>query len=241
MSMPLLSVRDLTLGYGKITAVKGISLDVEEGQVVCLVGANGAGKTTTLRAISGLLKPRSGQIRFAGESIAGLPPHRIARKGVVQVPEGRQIFAQMTVAANLRMGGFLVTDAAELKRRLDEVLALFPRLHERLGQPAGFMSGGEQQMLAIGRALMARPRILLLDEPSMGLAPLMVDEVFRLIRLLKSQGKTILLVEQNAEMAFDVADHAYVLETGNIRLSGTAHDVAADPLVLAAYLGGAGG
>ncbi|HIJ37285.1 MAG TPA: ABC transporter ATP-binding protein [Rhodospirillaceae bacterium] len=238
MTTPLLQVKDLQLAYGKIAAVKGINLSVEEGRVVCLIGANGAGKTTTLRGLSGLMRPASGSIRFAGQEIGGQPAHRIARQGLIQVPEGRQVFAQMTVAGNLRMGAYTVTDPQLLEQRLEEVLTHFPKLRERLQQPAGWMSGGEQQMLAMGRAMMAAPRLLLLDEPSMGLAPLMVEEVFRLVAELKSAGKTILVVEQNAQMALDVADYAYVLENGRIRLEGPATAIAEDPTVLAAYLGG---
>jgi branched-chain amino acid transport system ATP-binding protein len=234
----LLSVRGLVLMYGKIMAVKGIDLDVDAGKVVCLIGANGAGKTTTLRGISGLLRPKAGTVEFAGEVISRLPPHRIARLGVVQVPEGRQIFTRMSVAENLRIGAFLVTERSEVERRLDEVVALFPRLGERLRQSAGLLSGGEQQMLAMGRALMAAPNVLLLDEPSMGLAPKLVDEIFGLIAKLKAARRTILLVEQNARLALEVADNAYVLETGRIRLSGKAREIANDPQVLAAYLGG---
>jgi branched-chain amino acid transport system ATP-binding protein len=234
----LLSVRGLVLVYGKIMAVKGIDLDVDAGKVVSLIGANGAGKTTTLRGISGLLRPKAGTVEFSGEVISRMPPHRIARLGVVQVPEGRQIFTRMSVAENLRIGAFLVTERSEIERRLDEVVALFPRLGERLRQSAGLLSGGEQQMLAMGRALMAAPNVLLLDEPSMGLAPKLVDEIFGLIAKLKAARRTILLVEQNARLALEVADDAYVLETGRIRLSGKAREIANDPQVLAAYLGG---
>jgi branched-chain amino acid transport system ATP-binding protein len=234
----LLSVRGLVLVYGKIMAVKGIDLDVDAGKVVSLIGANGAGKTTTLRGISGLLRPKAGTVEFSGEVISRMPPHRIARLGVVQVPEGRQIFTQMSVAENLRIGAFLVTERSEIERRLHEVVALFPRLGERLRQSAGLLSGGEQQMLAMGRALMAAPNVLLLDEPSMGLAPKLVDEIFGLIAKLKAARRTILLVEQNARLALEVADDAYVLETGRIRLSGKAREIANDPQVLAAYLGG---
>jgi branched-chain amino acid transport system ATP-binding protein len=235
----LLSVRGLVLVYGKIVAVKGIDLDVDAGKVVCLIGANGAGKTTTLRGLSGLLRPKAGTVEFSGEVISRLPPHRIARLGVIQVPEGRQIFTRMSVAENLRIGAFAVTERSEIARRLDEVVAVFPRLGERLRQSAGLLSGGEQQMLAMGRALMANPNVLLLDEPSMGLAPKLVDEIFGLIGKLKAARRTILLVEQNARLALEVADDAYVLETGRIRLSGKARDIANDPQVLAAYLGGA--
>ena len=233
-----LVVEGLRVAYGRTEAVRGIGLRVAEGQAVCLIGANGAGKTTTLRAISGLVRPRGGRILFAGTDIAGRAAHRIAAMGLVQVPEGRQIFAELTVAENLALGAYLVPDRAEIARRRDEVLARFPRLRERLGQLAGSLSGGEQQMLAIGRALMARPRLLLLDEPSMGLAPLFVEEIFAIVAVLKREGTTILLVEQNASAALDVADHAYVLETGRIVLDGPAAAVARDPAVAAAYLGG---
>ncbi len=234
----LLKVRGLVVTYGKIQAVKGIDLDVHEGKVVCLIGANGAGKTTTLRAISGLLRPQTGTVEFAGEAIGRLPAHRIARMGIVQVPEGRQVFARMNVADNLRIGAFPVTDRSEIQRRLAEVVALFPRLGERLQQRAGLLSGGEQQMLAMGRALMAAPRMLLLDEPSMGLAPRLIEEMFALIAKLKAWRRTILLVEQNARMALDIADDAHVLEGGRIRLSGAARQIVSDPQVVAAYLGG---
>ena len=234
----LLEIAGLELAYGKIKAVKGIDLTVGEGQLVCLIGANGAGKTTILRGVSGLLKPVAGRIGFDERPITRLAPHRVVRLGIVQVPEGRQVFTQMSVDENLMMGTYLVRDHAERRRRIDEVLSYFPRLAERLKQPAGLLSGGEQQMLAMGRALVAKPRLLLLDEPSMGLAPLMVEEIFTLIRRLKAERKTILLVEQNAQLAFEVADHAYVLESGRVRLSGAAASVASDPLVLRAYLGG---
>jgi branched-chain amino acid transport system ATP-binding protein len=234
----LLTVNELVLAYGKIVAVKGVDLTIEAGRVVCLIGANGAGKTTILRGISGMLRPKSGKVEFQGEVISRLPSYRIARMGVVLVPEGRQIFTQISVGENLRMGGYLVADQRELERRLDEVVELFPRLRERLGQSAGSLSGGEQQMLAMGRALMAQPNVLLLDEPSMGLAPKLVEEIFELIAKLKAAQRTILLVEQNARLALEVSDDAYVLETGRIRLSGKANEIAADQRVLAAYLGG---
>jgi branched-chain amino acid transport system ATP-binding protein len=234
----LLAVNELVLAYGKIVAVKGVDLTIEAGRVVCLIGANGAGKTTILRGISGLLRPKSGKVEFQGEVISRLPSYRIARMGVVLVPEGRQIFTQMSVGENLLMGGYLIADPHEMQRRLDEVVELFPRLKERLGQSAGSLSGGEQQMLAMGRALMAQPNVLLLDEPSMGLAPKLVEEIFGLIAKLKAAQRTILLVEQNARLALDVSDDAYVLETGRIRLSGKANEIAADERVLAAYLGG---
>jgi len=234
----LLAVNELVMAYGKIVAVKGVDLTVDAGRVVCLIGANGAGKTTILRGISGLLRPKAGSVVFRGEVISRLAPHRIARMGIVLVPEGRQLFARMSVSENLRMGAFLVTDHREVRRRLDEVVALFPRLAERLSQSAGLLSGGEQQMLAMGRALMAQPSVLLLDEPSMGLAPMLVEEIFGLIAKLKAAGRTILLVEQNARLALEVSDDAYVLETGRIRLFGKPQEIGTDPRVLAAYLGG---
>ena len=237
MSAPLLEVRDLVLGYGRIDAVAGVSLDVREGSVVSLIGANGAGKTTILRGLSGLIRPRGGSVRFAGREIAGMAAHRIARLGIVQVPEGRQIFANMSIADNLRMGAWLIDDAAEEARRRDMVLTRFPRLAERHSQSAGLLSGGEQQMLAMGRAMMADPKLLLLDEPSMGLAPLFVEEIFRIIAELKAEGRTILLVEQNAQAALEIADYAYVLESGRIKLHGRAKEIAENPEVAAAYLG----
>ncbi len=241
--MSSLEIAGLEVAYGRTVALRGISLEVAQGQVVCLIGANGAGKTTTMRAISGLVRPpagniRAGSIRFGDQDIAGQAAHRIAAAGLRQVPEGRQCFAELTVAQNLALGAYLAPSRIEIARRQDGVLARFPRLRERLGQLAGSMSGGEQQMLAIGRALMGAPRLLMLDEPSMGLAPLFVEEIFSIIATLKAEGTTILLVEQNASAALDVADHAYVLETGRIVLSGTAAEVARDPAVAAAYLGG---
>jgi branched-chain amino acid transport system ATP-binding protein len=236
--MSSLLIQGLTVAYGRTTALKGIDLTVATGQVVCLIGANGAGKTTTMRAISGLIRPRAGRILLDGTDIAGLRPHRIAAAGLRQVPEGRQIFAELTVDENLALGAWLVDDRAEIARRRDAVLTRFPRLRERLTQAAGSMSGGEQQMLALGRALMGAPKLLLLDEPSMGLAPIFVEEIFAIISELKREGITILLVEQNASAALEVADQAYVLETGRIVMAGTAKDVANDPGVMAAYLGG---
>ena len=236
--MSLLAVERLVVAYGRTAAVKGIDLTVAEGQVVCLIGANGAGKTTLMRALSGLLRPQSGRIRFGGTDITGFSAHRIAALGMRHVPEGRQIFAGLTVAENLAIGAWLEPAPAERARRQAQVLARFPRLRERLSQPAGSMSGGEQQMLALGRALMGAPRLLLLDEPSMGLAPLFVEEIFAIIADLRREGRTILLVEQNASAALEVADVAYVLETGRIVLQGKAAEVAHDPAVVAAYLGG---
>ena len=237
MTAPLLEISGLHVAYGHRLAVKGIDLAVAEGTVTTLIGANGAGKTTTLRAVSGLVRPRAGAIRFAGRDIAGLPPHRLVAAGIVQVPEGRQLFASLSVAENLRLGAYRLADGADLLRRRDGVLDRFPRLRGRLDEPAGLLSGGEQQMVAMGRALMAEPRLLLLDEPSMGLAPMLVEEVFALIADLKREGRTILLVEQNAEAALAIADHASVLESGRIALAGPAAEVAHDPGVVAAYLG----
>jgi len=237
--MSVLEVRGLRLGYNRIDAIKAIDLDVAEGAVVSLIGANGAGKTTTLRGLSGLLKARGGSIKFQGQEMAGQSAYRIARAGIVQVPEGRQVFANMTIEENLRMGAYLVQGQDEIARRRSGVLDRFPRLGERLQQLAGLLSGGEQQMLAMGRALMAEPKLLLLDEPSMGLAPLFIEEIFAIIRTLKAEGRTILLVEQNAQAALEVADHAYVLETGTIKLQGPAHEIANNPDVIAAYLGAA--
>ena len=236
--MSLLAVEGLAVSYGRTLAVAGIDLSVEAGQVVCLIGANGAGKTTTLRALSGLLRPAAGRILLDGADITGRPPHRITARGMCHVPQGRQIFAGLTVAENLSLGAWLVGQPAVVAARREAVLARFPRLRERLSQLAGSMSGGEQQMLALGRALMAAPRLLLLDEPSMGLAPLFVEEIFAIIADLRREGCTILLVEQNASAALEVADTAYVLETGRIVLQGRAAQVANDPAVVAAYLGG---
>jgi branched-chain amino acid transport system ATP-binding protein len=236
--MSSLNVQGLSVAYGRTEALHGIDLKVADGQVVCLIGANGAGKTTTMRALSGLVRPRAGCVRLDGADITGLRPHRIAAVGMLQVPEGRQIFAELTVDENLSLGAWLVRDAAEIARRRDRVMTRFPRLRERLGQMAGSMSGGEQQMLALGRALMGAPRLLLLDEPSMGLAPLFVEEIFAIVAALKNEGTTILLVEQNASAALEVADYAYVLETGRIVLEGAAAKVASNPAVVAAYLGG---
>ena len=236
--MSSLEVRGLSVSYGRTEALRGIDITVNTGQVVCLIGANGAGKTTTMRALSGMVRPRAGTVLLDGADITGQRPHRIAAAGLLQVPEGRQVFAELTVAENLAIGGWLVPDRAEIARRRDAVLTRFPRLRERLNQLAGSMSGGEQQMRALGRALMGAPRLLLLDEPSMGLAPLFVEEIFAIISDLKCEGITILLVEQNASAALDVADYAYVLETGRIATQGPADIVANDPAVVAAYLGG---
>ncbi len=236
--MSSLRIEGLAVGFRNTLAVKGIDVAVTPGQVVCLIGANGAGKTTTMRAVSGLVRPRAGRVLFDGQDITGRSAHAIAAAGLRQVPEGRQVFAELTVADNLALGAYLSPSRAESARRRDAVLARFPRLRERLAQLAGSMSGGEQQMLAFGRALMGAPRLLLLDEPSMGLAPLFVEEIFAAIADLKREGTTILLVEQNASAALDVADYAYVIETGRIVLQGDAASIAADPAVVAAYLGG---
>jgi branched-chain amino acid transport system ATP-binding protein len=236
--MSSLEIAGLHVAYGRTEALRGVDITVADGQVVCLIGANGAGKTTLMRTLSGLIRPRTGSIRLDGRNIAGLRPHRIAAAGLRQVPEGRQVFAELTVAENLEIGAWLEPDRAVITQRRDGVLDRFPRLRERLDQAAGLMSGGEQQMLALGRALMGNPTLLLMDEPSMGLAPLFVDEIFSIIAALKAEGTTILLVEQNASAALEVADYAYVLEVGRIVLEGPADIVANDPKVAAAYLGG---
>jgi len=235
----LLELDQTHVHYGAIHALKGISISVEEGQIVTLVGANGAGKSTTLRAISGLLKPSSGAIRYRGKSIAGRPAHEIVKLGISHVPEGRIVFANLSVADNLDLGAYLRRDRAGILEDLKRIFRLFPRLEERRRQPSGTLSGGEQQMLAIGRALMARPKLLLMDEPSLGLAPLLVREIFGVIREIRGQGTTIVLVEQNARMALAVADHGYVLETGTVCLADRADALLANPSVQAAYLGGA--
>lgn len=235
--MALLEVNDIHTYYGHIYALKGISLTVDEGEVVTLIGANGAGKTTTLKTISGLLHPRQGTIKLKGEQINGLPPHVIVTKGIGQAPEGRQIFTRLTVVENLEMGAYSRKDKDGIRKDLDRVFQIFPRLAERRNQAGGTLSGGEQQMLAIGRALMTRPRVLLMDEPSMGLAPVLVDTIFQVIKELNEAGTTILLVEQNAARAFSVANRGYVLETGRIILEGSAKELAANEQVRKAYLG----
>lgn len=234
--MTLLSLSGLVAGYGGITAVKGIDLAVETGEIVTLIGSNGAGKSTTLRAISGLVRPRSGTISFSGRPITNMQPHRIVSLGISQVPEGRGIFHRLTVRENLEMGAFQRRDR-EIGPDLDRVFALFPRLKERAGQTGGTLSGGEQQMLAIGRAMMARPKLLLLDEPSMGLSPILVETIFETVTNIRKQGTTILLVEQNAAMALEIADRAYVIESGVISLQGTGAELAKDDSVRKAYLG----
>ncbi|MCX7616435.1 ABC transporter ATP-binding protein [Tepidiforma sp.] len=233
--MPLLDVRDLRAGYGAILAVKGISLHVDEGEIVTLIGSNGAGKSTTLRAISGVIRPRGGEVTFDGQRIDRLEPHAIVRLGLSHVPEGRGIFHSLSVYENLLMGAYTRGDA--LHDDLERVYRLFPRLKERLRQPGGTLSGGEQQMLAIGRALMARPRLLLLDEPSMGLSPVLVETIFETIQAIRREGATVLLVEQNALMALEIADRAYVLESGEITLAGTGAELSRDDSVRRAYLG----
>jgi branched-chain amino acid transport system ATP-binding protein len=235
--MALLEIDDIHVFYDKIEALKGVSIAVEEKQIVTLVGANGAGKTTTLRAISGLLHPRSGDIRLDGESLAAVAPHEIAGMGMMQVPEGRRIFARLTVEENLAMGAFTRNDRREIAADKERMLTLFPRLRERLKQVAGTLSGGEQQMVATARALMGRPRVLLMDEPSMGLSPVMVEHVFETIRTINAQGVTILLVEQNALMALSIADFGYVMESGRIVLTGRGADLLDDENVQRAYLG----
>jgi branched-chain amino acid transport system ATP-binding protein len=235
--MALLEIDNIHVFYDKIEALKGVSLVVEERQIVTLVGGNGAGKSTTLRAISGLLHPRQGSIRFDGRPLAGLGAHEIASIGVVHVPEGRRIFGRLTVDENLQMGAFTRRDRRAIAEDKQQMMELFPRLQERLKQIAGTLSGGEQQMLAAARALMARPRVLLMDEPSMGLAPMMVEQVFETIKRINAQGVTILLVEQNAPMALGIADQGYVLESGKIVLDGPGRDLLDDERVQRAYLG----
>lgn len=233
----LLQVDQINVYYGAIHAVKNVSLQVEEGEIVTLIGANGAGKTTTLQTISGLLHPRSGAITFQGQPITGVPAHKLVSCGMAQVPEGRRVFLQMSVEDNLQMGAF-TRPGSEIPSALAEVYERFPRLKERRGQIAGTLSGGEQQMLAMGRALMSKPRLLMLDEPSMGLAPILVQQIFDIIKELHQAGTTILLVEQNAEMALQVADRAYVMESGQITLSGTGAELAQSDAIKKAYLGG---
>jgi branched-chain amino acid transport system ATP-binding protein len=234
---PLLIIDDLHVSYGAIAAVKGISLMVFPGEIVTLIGGNGAGKSTTMRSISGLLKPKHGTIMFEGNDITGVKGNEVAKLGIAQSPEGRRIFPRMTVQENLELGAFMRRDKAGIAEDIDRVFELFPRLKERIAQKAGTMSGGEQQMLAMGRALMSRPRLLLLDEPSMGLAPLLVETVFNTIKTVNAQGTTVLLVEQNALVALNIANHGYVLETGKISLDGPAKELAVNDEVRKAYLG----
>ena len=233
----MLKVNEIHTFYGKIEALKGVSIEVNEGEIVTLIGANGAGKSTTLKTLSGQIAPRGGSIEFLGDSIAGMPPHLVTAKRIIQVPEGRRIFPRMTVRENLDMGAFLRTDKEAVAADLEHVLELFPRLSERLAQKGGTLSGGEQQMLAIARGMMARPRLLMLDEPSMGLAPVIVDLIFDTIKKLNEDGTTILLVEQNAAMALQVADRGYVLETGTVSLEGTGEELLRNEQVRKSYLG----
>ena len=235
--MSLLKIEDLHVYYGSIHAIKGISFEVNEGEIVTLIGANGAGKSTTLNTVAGLLKPRSGSIQFEGKSILSTPASKVVSLGMALCPEGRRVFQQMSVRENLEMGGY-TRPASEIESSMENVFQRFPRLKEREKQVVGTLSGGEQQMLAMGRALMSKPKLLMLDEPSMGLAPILVEQIFDIIKELHQAGTTILLVEQNAQMALSIADRAYVLGTGMITMSGNAQDVLADDRVRAAYLGG---
>jgi branched-chain amino acid transport system ATP-binding protein len=235
--MSQLEVNGLDAFYGNIHALRQVSLSVNEGEIVTLIGANGAGKTTTLNCISGLVRPRSGHVQLEGEDLTEVLPHHIVERGVVQVPEGRRMFARLTVDENLRMGGYTLTDEADVRAGIERAYDMFPRLKERRSQVAGTLSGGEQQMLAIGRALMAKPKVLLLDEPSMGLAPILVESIFETVRRIHAEGTSILLVEQNALMALDIADRGYVMQTGQIILADTAANLAANEQVRQSYLG----
>ena len=237
MSEPLLSLRDLNVHYGAIHALRGVSFEVAKGEIVTLIGANGAGKTTTLRAVSGMLRPTSGSIRYLGEEIAGMKPHKLVERRLCHAPEGRGVFPNLTVRENLLLGAFLRRDASGIAEDLEKGLLLFPRLRERERQSAGTLSGGEQQMLAIARALMARPQLLLLDEPSLGLAPTIVETIFRIVVEINRAGVTILLVEQNAHLALRIAHHGYVLETGAVVQAGTGEELLRSPEVRKAYLG----
>ena len=233
----LLRVQNLKVSYGGIQAVKDVSLEVREGELVSLIGSNGAGKTTTMKAITGLLPVQSGQIELCGHNIAGLGPWDLVHQGLAMVPEGRGVFTRMSIVENLHMGAYIRSDKVAIDADMERIFATFPRLKERCNQLAGTLSGGEQQMLAMGRALMSRPKVLLMDEPSMGLSPIMVDKIFDVIQDVAAQGVTILLVEQNASRALQIAQRGYVMESGNISLSGAAHDLLHDPKVRAAYLG----
>ncbi|KAA0944379.1 ABC transporter ATP-binding protein [Sporosarcina sp. ANT_H38] len=234
----MLKVDNLNVYYGSIHALKGVSLHVDEGEIVTLIGANGAGKSTLLKTLSGLLKPKQGTIEYLNDSIAGKQAQAIVKAGISHVPEGRRVFADMSVEENIELGAFLRKDKAGIQQDFQKVYEIFPRLHERRKQSAGTLSGGEQQMLAMGRAIMAKPKLLLLDEPSMGLAPLMVKTIFQVVKDIKQEGTTILLVEQNANMALSIADRAYVIETGRVILSGTAEELRASEEIKNAYLGG---
>ena len=235
--MAMLEVRDLQVYYGMIHAIKGISFDVNQGEVIALIGANGAGKTTTLHTITGLLAPKSGSVLFEGKDITKVPAHKIVSMGMAHVPEGRRVFAELSVYENLKMGAYTRKDKKEIEESLANVYKRFPRLEERKNQMAGTLSGGEQQMLAMGRALMSKPKIILMDEPSMGLSPIFVNEIFDIIRAVSESGTTVLLVEQNAKKALSISDRAYVLETGTITMSGKAKDLLEDAAVKKAYLG----
>lgn len=234
----ILSIRDLKINYGPVTALKGVDLDVEQGSIVALLGANGAGKTTTLKAVSGLIKPNGGEILFEGKNIAGKQAYRIAKSGIMQSPEGRHVFLGLTVEENLRAGAYTLRDRKQVKTNFERVYNLFPRLSERQKQQSGTLSGGEQQMLAIGRALMGSPRLLLLDEPSLGLAPLLIKDIFDTLVKIRQEGTTILIVEQNALSTLKIADYAYVLELGKISMHGTASELMQDQRLVEAYLGG---
>jgi len=235
----MLSVSDLSVSYGAISALSGISFTIEQGSIVTLIGGNGAGKTTTLRTISGLLRPKSGTVTFLGENISALAPHKIVARGLCHVPEGRMIFSNLTVDENLSMGAYLQNDATLIAKNRDYVFSIFPRLKERIKQTAGTLSGGEQQMLAIGRALMSNPKFLMLDEPSLGIAPRLISTIFeKIVEINKSHGITILLVEQNANLALEVSSYAYCLETGRIAMEGESKKLRADPQLKATYLGG---
>lgn len=236
----MLRIRELKVNYGGISALKGVTLNVPEERIITLVGANGAGKSTLLRTVCGLVPAESGSIRFLGKEILGMPPHLLAKDGIVMVPEGRRIFVNLTVFENLLMGTYARNDRHEISRDIQYVYGVFPRLRERAAQPAGTLSGGEQQMLAVGRALMSKPRLLLLDEPSLGLAPLLIKEVFRVIQKIHDEGTTVLLIEQNAMAALRIADYGYVLETGNIVLEGSGEKLLTDERVKKAYLGDTG-
>ena len=235
--MAMLEVRDLQVYYGMIHAIKGISFDVNQGEVIALIGANGAGKTTTLHTITGLLAPKSGSVLFEGKDITKVPAHKIVSMGMAHVPEGRRVFAELSVYENLKMGAYTRKDKKEIEESLANVYKRFPRLEERKNQMAGTLSGGEQLMLAMGRALMSKPKIILMDEPSMGLSPIFVNEIFDIIRAVSESGTTVLLVEQNAKKALSISDRAYVLETGTITMSGKAKDLLEDEAVKKAYLG----
>jgi len=235
----MLEVKDLSVSYGAISALGGISFRIEAGRIVTLIGANGAGKTTTLRTLSGLLRAQSGKVVFAGEDITRLPPHKIVARGLAHVPEGRMVFSNLTVEENLAMGAYLLKDKLRIARNRDYVFGIFPRLKERLAQAAGTLSGGEQQMLAIGRALMGNPKLLMLDEPSLGIAPKLISTIFeKIVEINRDHGTTILLVEQNANLALEISHQAHVLETGRIVMAGPSKELRANPELKAAYLGG---